>query len=213
MHQLETKVTVLRHGETHWNLERRFQGQLDSPLTQQGIAQAKAAGEYLKDENFVCIYCSDLGRTVQTAQLIAQKLQREIFTEVRLRERHLGIAQGLLRTEFKTKYPEVARQFSFNNVDFIIPGGESISQCDNRVSSWMTDMATRHSGQQILAVTHGLILSYILKRVLGIPLEARRRFSLFNASINRFSIKNGEWFLDSWGETGHTRNLKHLDEL
>lgn len=213
MSQTDTIVTILRHGETQWNIERRFQGQLDSPLTPQGIAQAVAVGEYLKDEAYDYICCSDLGRSVQTATIIAQKLGLAINTDVRLRERHLGVAQGLMREEFKARYPDLERQFAANTVNLVIPGGESICQCDERVGSWMAELATSHPGQRILAITHGLILSYIFRRVLGIPLEAQRRFSLFNASINRFSIKKGEWFLDSWGETGHTKNLKHLDEL
>lgn len=75
----------------------------------------------------------------------------------------------------------------------------------------MSALALEYPEHRLLVVTHGLILSYILKRVLGLPLASHRKFSLFNASINRFSIRDGEWFLDSWGELA--KNLGHLDEL
>lgn len=158
------------------------------------------------------IYCSDLGRTYHTAELITQVIGLQIIQEVRLRERHLGFAQGLRREDFKNQYPEAERRFASGDLDYGIPGGETIRQCDARVGSWMEDIAVRHPGRQILAVTHGLILSYILRRVLGIPLEARRKFSLLNGSINRFAIRDGEWFLESWGEVGHIQSDSR-DEL
>lgn len=212
MQATTTHLIILRHGETQWNTAGKHQGQLDSPLTALGIAQAKAAAEYLQGEHFDLILSSDLGRAARTAELIANVFRLAVQTETRLRERHLGLAEGLTREELRQRHPEVFNHY-FSDPDYSIPGGESVRQCDSRVGAWMTELAVAASGKRILAVTHGLILGYILKRVLGLPLEAKRKFSLFNTGINRFAIRNHEWFLESWGETVHIKNAATLDGL
>src|SRR5688572_8434684 len=90
-----THVIIVRHGETEWNIARIRQGHLDSKLTDKGLAQAKALAQRLARERFSAIYSSDLGRAVQTALAIADVSGHEIITDPRIRERHLGIFQGL----------------------------------------------------------------------------------------------------------------------
>ena len=100
-----TQLIIVRHGQTEWNLKLIRQGHLDSPLTEMGLAQARALGERLALETFTALYSSDLGRAVQTAQLIAAATGHTIVTDPRLRERHLGIFQGLNGDELREKYP------------------------------------------------------------------------------------------------------------
>src|SRR5262245_29104209 len=100
-----TQLIIVRHGQTQWNLKLIRQGHLDSGLTEKGIAQAKALGERLARESFTALYSSDLGRAVQTAQMIAAATGHEIITDPRLRERHLGIFQGLKGDELREKFP------------------------------------------------------------------------------------------------------------
>src|SRR5215217_4614172 len=90
-----TQLIIVRHGQTEWNIRGIRQGFLDSPLTTKGLAQAKALGQRLGREKFTALYSSDLGRALQTAQEIANVTGHEIVTDARLRERHLGIFQGL----------------------------------------------------------------------------------------------------------------------
>jgi probable phosphoglycerate mutase len=207
------RITILRHGETEWNTQGKHQGQLDSPLTPLGVAQAKAAAAYLQNDTYDLIYTSDLRRARDTAELLNRQFNLKIVTEPRLRERNLGVIQGLTRTELQKYHPEVYQKYCVPDPEYIVPGGESARQCYQRVAAWMTEMARNHSGQSILAVTHGIILSYIFKNVLGLPVEAKRNFSLFNASINRFTIRHGSWNLETWGEISHTRQLPTRDEI
>ena len=99
-----TQIIIVRHGQTEWNIRGIRQGYLDSPLTGRGMAQAKALAQRLAREKFTALYSSDLGRAVQTAQEIANVTGHAIVTDARLRERHLGIFQGLNAEEINAKY-------------------------------------------------------------------------------------------------------------
>src|SRR5205809_708167 len=105
----KTQVIIVRHGQTQWNLKLIRQGHLDSPLTEKGMAQAKALAQRLAQEKFNALYSSDLGRAVQTAEMIAAVTGHEIVTDARLRERNLGVFQGLNGDEIKEKFPEEYR--------------------------------------------------------------------------------------------------------
>ena len=94
-----TEFIVVRHGETAWNAQGRIQGHLDSPLNEEGLAQALLVGDRLAREPFAHLYSSDLGRALQTAQPIADHSGRPARIDARLRERNLGVFQGLTGAE------------------------------------------------------------------------------------------------------------------
>ena len=198
-----TQVIIIRHGQTHWNLKLIRQGHLDSPLTEKGIAQAKALGERLMRESFTTLYSSDLGRAVQTAQMIAQATGHKIVTDARLRERHLGIFQGLNGDELREKYPEEYRLHRTVGPSYVIPGGESVQQQVARNVDYLVEIAEKHSGETIVVVTHGGVLSGFFRHALSIPLEAPRRFEFMNASLNVFAYEAGNWMLRTWGDVSH----------
>lgn len=207
-----TVLFAVRHGETQWNLAKKMQGHLDSPLTERGLQQAHALANGLVDRGIEVIYSSDLGRALQTATIIADSLGLAIYQEQRLRERHLGMMQGLTKPRFAERYPEDAAAFSAGDPDFVIPGGESLRQQHGRCVCCAEALAERHLGQRVLVVAHGGVLNSFIYRALRIPLYEPRRFSLFNAGINSFSISNGEWRLESWGEMGHLQGVSTLDD-
>ena len=123
-----TQVIIVRHGQTEWNIRGIRQGHLDSELTEKGIVQAKALAQRLARESCAALYCSDLGRAVQTAKEIAEVTGHQICTDARLRERHLGIFQGLSGEEIRTKYPEEYKLHRTLGPNYVIPGGESVRQ-------------------------------------------------------------------------------------
>src|SRR5262245_45575580 len=106
-----TRIILLRHGETVWNLEGRYQGQLDSPLSTAGVTQARALAQRLATVHFAALYSSDLGRARQTTECIADVTGHKIRADPRLRERHLGIFQGRLKPELKLSFPDEYRRF------------------------------------------------------------------------------------------------------
>lgn len=198
-----TRVILLRHGETTWNLEGRYQGQLDSPLTPSGLAQARALAQRLAAVAFTALYSSDSGRALQTAACIAQSTGRQVRTDPRLRERHLGIFQNHLKTDLKRKFPADFRCFKSGGADEVIPQGESARQAADRSNGCLEELARRHGAETIVVVAHGGTLSALLRHTLGIPLDAPRGFERPNASWNVFGFDGGRWFLHTWGDVSH----------
>jgi probable phosphoglycerate mutase len=198
-----TQVIIVRHGETLWNMKGIRQGHLDSPLTESGIDQARALGERLRREKFSGLYSSDLGRAVKTAQVVAELTGHEIVTDVRLRERHLGIFQGLSADEMKRKYPEEYRLNRSLSPDYVIPGGESIVQQVARNIAYLNEISEIHRGETIVVVTHGGVLSGLFRHTFSIPFGAPRRFEVVNAGLNTFVYQGGVWFLQTWGDVSH----------
>lgn len=209
---MDTRLFVVRHGETQWNVIEKQQGHLDSPLTDRGIKQAQCLAEGLLDKNIDVLYSSDLGRAMHTAEIIAKKLNLEIHKDPRLRERHLGSMQRLTKTQFANQFPQEAAQFDSGDPEYILPGGESANQRFNRSIECTEELAKREAGKRILIVAHGGVLNSFFYKALNLPLTQPCRFSLFNASISSFSITNNQWRLDTWGETTHLKNLESLDD-
>lgn len=198
-----TQVIIVRHGQTEWNIKGIRQGHLDSRLTERGVAQAKALAQRLAREKFTALYSSDLGRAVQTAKAVAELTGHEIVTDSRLRERHLGIFQGLNGDEITKKYPEERRQFRTMGPDYVIPGGESMRQQIERNVAYLNELAAKHRDEQIVIVTHGGVVSGFFRHTLEIPLEAPRRFEFVNAGLNVFAHEDTNWMLLTWGDVSH----------
>lgn len=207
-----TTFYVVRHGETEWNLIGKQQGHFDSPLTTEGMLQSKALTEGLADKSIEFIYSSGLGRALKTAEHIGTRLDLPVQVDKRLNERNLGILQGLTREEFKQRYPDPEFTLNSRDPDYFLPGGESFRQVYERSVKCLEELAKRHSGQNILIVTHGGVLRCFFYKAVGLPLSCPRRFSLFNASINRFTIEGDTWRLDTWGDISHMGGILALDD-
>lgn len=233
MHQT-TRVLLVRHGETIWNSEGRIQGHLDSDLTARGISQAESVAARLAGSSFAALYSSDLGRAFKTAERIARTTGCEIITEPRLRERHLGIFQGLVEGEIRERYPDEWSQFLSRDPDYRIPKGESSRDRVVRSRSLLDELARRHAGETVLLVTHGGILDAMFRLVTGLPLDEPRQFKIWNAGINIISksdrsssitsdtgpLSSGGpasaltdgWMIELWGDTGSLASGEALDD-
>jgi broad specificity phosphatase PhoE len=209
---LQTRFTLVRHGETEWNILGKEMGQLDSPLTPTGVNQGKALGQRLANVHFDAFYSSDLGRASATSMLLAENLSLPIVYEPRLRERHTGIFQGHTIAEIRNKFPKERADYERIGFEYIIPGGESAKQRLERTLTCLEELATRHQGGSVLAVTHGGILTGFFQHVLGISPESPVRFRRLNAAINVFNYGNGKWVLETWGDVEHLSGVRSLDD-
>jgi probable phosphoglycerate mutase len=213
--KMKTTIIAVRHGETEWNLVGKQQGHLDSALTALGLLQAKALGDGLKRFTIDRFYSGDLGRAVQTSQAISEAIELNFMVDSRLRERNLGILQGMTRREFRLNHPEESMLFEGNDPDYMLPQGESIRQRYQRAVQCVEELAALNAGRTILIVTHGGILMSLMHKSISLPLTQKRTYSLFNASINQFSIsEKTAWSLDVWGDTNHLAKygLETLDD-
>ena len=156
----ETIFYLARHGQTEWNVEQRIQGQLDSPLTAEGIDQAKSLAEQCIDLNISTILTSPLGRAVETATICAERLGLTPHLIAGFEERHFGVWQGLLVSEVKQHkdYTEIASQIT----DCKPQSGESAKQALQRFENTLSKTLQQSNQKVSLIVIHGELLRCFL---------------------------------------------------
>ena len=197
------RLCLVRHGETAWNAEQRMQGHKDLPLSEEGITQAEQAARHFSGKSVTAIYSSDLQRAQQTAQPIAAALKLAITTLPALRERNYGRCEGLIRSEVVTRYAEDARALRERDPDYVLPGGESLRQHQQRILDCISQLAEKHGGETVVVVTHGGVLDLIYRCASGIPLDHPRNFPIPNTGISWLSIGENEWHIEQWADTAH----------
>jgi probable phosphoglycerate mutase len=198
-----TRFIVVRHGQTVWNTETRIQGQTDSDLTAEGLAQADAIGRRLARERFDAIVASDMGRAMETARRIAAHCGLAVTPEPRLRERSFGQGEGLTYAEVDARWPGVFSRAANTDPDTAIPGGESRRRFHERIHAAFLALARAHAGQRVVAVTHGGVLAVLYRIVHGIPLAHAHKVAISNASYNAVAFDGDAWRLEAWDDTAH----------
>jgi broad specificity phosphatase PhoE len=184
-HAAGSSLWLIRHGQTDWNLKGRWQGQSPDapPLNETGRAQALAVRELLKNEHFSAIYSSDLLRSHQTAQLLAEPLGLSVTLEPRLREMDLGDWEGMLSDEIKEQFPHELAERVRDPINTRAPRGESPMQVARRVISAVDEITLRHCGEPVLIVAHGISLAVIICLARGIPLDQIFEYIPDNAKL------------------------------
>ena len=179
-------------------------GQLDSPLTERGRRQADAIAARLSTIDFSTLYSSDLGRALQTAKRISTASGKPILQDIELRERHMGIFQGLTRSEMRDQYPDEWEAYNSDaRFTYVIPTGESQKHRLERSVRVMNRLADAHPEETIVVVSHGGILRGFFEYVLGLKPGNEDRFTRRNATFNSFAKDEGGWRLEVWGDTSH----------
>ena len=202
------KLVIVRHGETEWNVQHKVMGQLDSPLTAKGIQQAKAIGDRLRRLKFTSIYSSDLGRAVQTANIIAETCGKQIIFDAELREWNMGIFEGLTVSEMHKKFPQERQDYEQIGDEYIIPKGESLTQCRARGFRILNAIAERHSDENVVVVTHGCVLMGFFEMVLDLRSGNTWRFKLDNANFCTFEYVKERWSLVVWNDVSHLEMIE-----
>ncbi len=210
---LITRVLAVRHGETAWNIAGRMQGHLDSDLDASGQAQADALGRRLAAETIHHVYSSDLGRTIETTRRIVASTGHAFDLDAGLRERHLGVFQGLTGAEAQARHPDHWARFRSRDPDHDVDGGESLYAFSARVNGAAARLAARHPGATLLLVTHGGALDVMYRHATGLALDAPRTFTLLNASLNEFHVSNGRWTVIHWGDVEHLGVHDAIDDV
>ena len=178
-------VHLVRHGQSEYNARGRVQGHTNSPLTPQGRAQARAAGEALKGRKVDAIYTSDLLRALQTAEEMGEVMGMEPKPVEGLREVSLGQWEGKEIEEIKASDPRTLELWYSSPMEARIPGAEPLNAFRERVLSTFRELVESHPSGEIVVVSHGGVLSVIIADVLQMSLNSLWRFRLDNASISR----------------------------
>src|SRR5262245_42645494 len=156
MQAAERTLVLVRHGQTDWNREERFQGQLDIPLNAAGRAQAETLKQQLGGSRFDVAYSSPLRRAYETAEIIAGGLR--VFADARLTEIHHGSWQGRTKQDIADLWPEDWVQWNKLPLQFTPPGGEPAPSVRSRVEDFLQHI----QGEHILCVSHGVIIQTFL---------------------------------------------------
>lgn len=163
-------LILLRHGESQWNLENRFTGWVDVPLSEKGREEARRAGEKLKDFSFDIAYTSVLKRAVDTLKIVLEILGKEnipVIQDAALNERHYGDLQGLNKAETAKKYGEKQVHIWRRSFDVAPPKGESLKDTAARTLPYfekhiLTDL---RAGKNVLVSAHGNSLRSIVMQI------------------------------------------------
>ena len=202
------ELLLIRHGETDWNRELRFQGQVDVPLNATGHEQARRLGARLaSEEPLHRLYSSDLIRTLQTAGPASERLGLPSVGDRALREQAFGIIDGMSVPDIQQQHPDIWARWQAFDPDYSPPGGESQRQFQARVMDALARLTVAHAGQRLLVVTHGGVLDILYRAANGLPLGGPRQCDIPNAGINRLRTDGRGVEILSWAETDHLADL------
>eukprot|EP01134_Creolimax_fragrantissima_P000626 CFRG0626T1 len=208
----ELEVWLVRHGETHWNTEKRIQGNLDEPLNEKGLLQANALAQRLSKNKFDEVYSSDLSRAYSTAKACFS--QDIIKKDVRLREINFGNFQRRRYASLSEEELSQVTTWLAGPFHQAVPGGESAHDLETRAKSWLSSLPA--SGR-VIAFAHGGIIATILYAITGrpSPLEggenvestAQWKFRLGNTGISKLVITEKQTVVLVVNDNAHLENL------
>ncbi len=188
---MPTTIVLVRHGETDWNRQNRFQGHADPSLNDLGRAQARALAAELESERFNAVYSSPLKRAFETAQIVAAGLELDVRTSDGLKEVDVGSWSGLTRAEIEIRFPDGYRRWLEYGHGW--DDGETYAELGERVVATLVEIAARHNDEVVLAVTHGGPIRSALAAAAGVPFgEARRSIAVLeNCTTVRIAVQDG----------------------
>ncbi len=204
---MSTELLFIRHGETDWNRQLRFQGQIDVPLNATGQAQARQLAERLSAERYDGFFTSDLARARETAAPLAAAWRREPVAVTALREQSFGVLEGLTVTEVKAQHAGLWQRWLEHDADFALPRGESLRQFHTRVMTAVRELAAEAPSRRLAVVTHGGVLDMLWRSANGLSLTGLRACEIPNTGINRLRWVDGTLHIDRWADDTHLAGL------
>jgi len=207
-----TDLILIRHGETAWNRELRFQGHADVPLNNIGHEQARRLGLRLAGETVVQhILSSDLMRAQQTAAPAASQLSLPVVTSAGLREQFFGVVEGMRSDEIQSLHPRAWEEWLEFREDHAMPEGETAREFHTRIIAALGSIAAAHKGQHLIVVTHGGVLDMVWRTARGLSLSGPRQSDIPNAGFNRIRIADAarpdDIEIVEWADTRHLADL------
>jgi broad specificity phosphatase PhoE len=203
-------LTLLRHAESTWNAEGRWQGQLDPPLSPRGQLQARAVAERLFGRGFDHRYTSDLTRTRQTSDAVGEGAEQDAS----VREVDVGAWGGLLRDEVQARFGGELERLRAGEADVAIGGGESMTSFEVRVDAALARLRGRHQvGERVLVTTHGGVIRAFVARLLGVRRSRGALVGVENTSLTEVDWTDPERpRLLRFNDATHLSDIEHRAE-
>lgn len=196
------KLYIVRHGETEWNVIKRFQGQLNTPLTEKGMEKLRETGKKLENVLFDEVYTSELGRTVASAEIILNEnrgyrnKKRELKKLAELNEVYFGVWQGLTYEKVFLKYPEEGNNYFYNVKNYKAKNveAEKLEDALERFLKGINKILDSHESGNILVVTHGTVFEMFMNYVANDSIfDIDERTLMGNGDYKVFSYKDGKF--------------------
>jgi broad specificity phosphatase PhoE len=193
---LTTHVIIIRHGQSQGNAEGRFGGHTDTPLSPRGRKQAQATARALASEKFDAIYSSDLPRAIETASPLAKLTGVSLETTDALRERSVGVMEGLTFEEAAEQHPEQYQALLRRDFEHVLLGGESYRQTLDRASRQLDEAIEQHKGGRIALFAHTGTICILILHLMG-ALDAPDLKPVWiataNCGIARFELRDDDF--------------------
>lgn len=202
MTEQRTRLVLLRHGQTDWNLEGRYQGQADIALNALGVEQARIVAPLIAALGPTAIYSSPLQRALVTASPISHILGLPIVTDDRLREINVGTWSGLSTAQMHEVDPEFERAFARGDDYRRSPTGETADEVGRRMREGLIDIAERHPGETVLVATHGLASRMGAGYLLGFDFRHTWRLGpMDNCGWTVLGLRPDGWHLECYNRS------------
>jgi broad specificity phosphatase PhoE len=186
-----TTIFLARHGESDWNVEKRFQGHSDRPLTERGRKQARALADLVGAEKIDAVYTSPLSRARETAEIVAARAGLEAVALPELREVDTGSWSGLSRADVEARFPEGFTRWRSGGSGW--EDGESYEEMAERVIGALRKIAEDHPDGRVLVISHGGPIRAIHAAAEGLAIKDYRRLKPVepNARLSAVAVENG----------------------
>lgn len=202
-----TELLVIRHGETDYNRQHRFQGHADVPLNALGRTQAERLAARLAGESVDAIVSSDLQRALATAEAVGQLFDLEPEVDAKWREQCFGILEGLQVQAVRRDHAGLWTQWLRYDADWSLPGGESVRSFHARVLRAVQWVADEHRGQRVAVFTHGGVLDMLWRHATGASLHGPRTVEIPNTGLNVLRWRDGTLDVLQWADAAHLDGL------
>ena len=184
-------VFLIRHGQTSWNKERRFLGRTDIPLDDQGRVQAKQVALSLQDTPIAGLYSSPLARAWETAEAISSVCDLPITAVSDLTELDQGEIEGLYSDVLLNRYVDFFREWTENPAHARVPGGETLTECQQRASNAIHRVLAQHKpGPPVVIVSHRMTIGCLICEAMDWPLKKNLEIEQRNTAVNLLGYKN-----------------------
>ena len=188
-----TRVILIRHGQTKWNVCGRYQGKTDVPLSAEGKEQARQLAAKFPAARVDAVWSSDLQRASFTAECIAAKFALPVNKDAAFREIDFGEWEGLTFAEISARYPYAAEGRFWTNPDTIqIPGGETFAHLQERSVARLRQIVADNDDKTVVVAAHGAINRVIIAEALHMDLRYIWSIRQFNTAVNIICY-DGDW--------------------
>lgn len=186
-----TRICLIRHGETDWNVLGKLQGRTDTVLNERGILQAKQCAVHLKEINWDVIITSPLLRAKQTAMILNEEINVPLLEMEAFMEKSFGDAEGMTAQKRMSEFP-----------NRIYPNQEDTHSLNHRVMAGIQEINQRYGQSKVLLVAHGAVISTILSN-LSTGEIGSDKINLVNGSLSNIHFYEDKWFINEFNLVSH----------